>query len=265
MTLPTTAASATLRVVVADDEPIAAESLAAELRRLGCDVVAVARSGRAAIEACALMRPAACFTDVSMPGTDGLAVARALREVSPGVRVVFVSAHPHFAVEAYAADVVDFVLKPIRRTRLSDAVERVRRSRAEPDAGDRLLVPERGTVHLVPVRDIEWVQADGYYLWLHTVQRAWMLRERMHRLEARLLDAGFLRVHRSAMVRIAAVVSLDAAGGSDFTVVLLSGARVKVARDRLSTIRDVLVAPHASAPRLRQTEPAIERDSGSPP
>ncbi len=226
-----------LRVVVADDEPVAAELLAAELRRLGCDVVAVARSGAAAIEACATLRPAACFTDVSMPSTDGLAVARALREVSPGVRVVFVSAHPHFAVEAYAADVVDFVLKPIRRARLSDAVDRVKRSRLDPDSGDRLLVPERGTIHLVPIRDIEWVQADGYYLWLHTAQRAWMLRERMHRLESRLGNSGFLRVHRSALVRAAAIVTLDAAGTVEPMVVLQSGIRVRVARDRLGDVR----------------------------
>lgn len=237
MTSPALPSASPLRVVVADDEPVAAESLAAELRRLGCDVVAVARSGAAAIDACATLRPAACFTDVSMPSTDGLAVARALREVSPGVRVVFVSAHPHFAVEAYAADVVDFVLKPIRRSRLSDAVERVKRSRIDADSGDRLLVPERGTIHLVPIRDIEWVQADGYYLWLHTAQRAWMLRERMHRLEKQMVDAGFLRVHRSALVRVGAIVKLDGTSGSDPAVVLQSGARVRVARDRLVAIR----------------------------
>jgi two-component system, LytTR family, response regulator len=224
-----------LRVVVADDEPVAAESLAAELRRLGCEVVAVARSGDAAIAACAAHAPSVCFTDVSMPGTDGLAVARALRDVSPGVRVVFVSAHPHFAVDAYAADVVDFVLKPIRRPRLAEAVERVRRSRVDADEGDRLLIPERGTVHLVPIRDVEWVQADGYNLWLHTTARAWMLRERMHRLASRLEQAGFVRVHRSAMVRIAAVVSCDA--GSDPCVVLKSGARVRVSRERLHVVR----------------------------
>ncbi len=233
-------AESVLRVVVADDEPVAADALASELRRLGCDVVAVARSGSATIDACAATRPAACFTDVSMPGTDGLAVARALREVAPGVRVVFVSAHPHFAVDAYAADVVDFVLKPLRRSRLADAVDRVKRSRVDPDAGDRVLVPERGTVHLIPIREIEWVQADGYYLWLHTATRAWMLRERMHRLEARLLHAGFLRVHRSAMVRLTSVVRLDGAGGTDPGVVLLSGARVRVARDRLALVRDRL-------------------------
>jgi DNA-binding LytR/AlgR family response regulator len=78
-----------------------------------------------------------------MPGTDRLAVARALRVSSPGIRVVFVSAQPHFAVDAYGADVMDFVLKPIRRSRLAESVERVRRS-----------------------------QADGYHLWLHTTQRA---------------------------------------------------------------------------------------------
>ncbi|HYW30971.1 MAG TPA: LytTR family DNA-binding domain-containing protein [Gemmatimonas sp.] len=226
-----------LRIVVADDEPIAAESLAAELRRLGCEVVAITRGGAEAIAACAKLRPAACFTDVSMPGTDGLAVARALREAAAGIRVVFVSAHPHFAVEAYAADVVDFVLKPLRRSRLAEAVDRVHRARSETDDGDRLLVPERGAVHLVPIRDIEWVQADGYYLWLHTPQRAWMLRERMHRLEARLETAGFLRVHRSAMVRRTAVTALDVSNAAEPCVVLRSGARTRVARDRLHAVR----------------------------
>lgn len=240
MSAPVAAGTVPMRVVVGDDEPVAADALASELRRLGCDVVAVSRSGAATIDACAATRPAACFTDVSMPGIDGLAVARALREVAPGVRVVFVSAHPHFAVDAYAADVVDFVLKPLRRSRLADAVDRVRRSRADPDAGDRLLIPERGTVHLVPIREIEWVQADGYYLWLHTAQRAWMLRERMHRLEARLMHAGFLRVHRSAMVRVTSVVSFDGAGSADPRVILLSGARVRVARDRLALVRERL-------------------------
>lgn len=229
-----------LRVVVADDEPIAAESLAAELQRLGCTVLAVTRSGDAAIAACGELRPDACFTDVSMPGTDGLAVAHALRSAAAGVRVVFVSAHPHFAVEAYSADVVDFVLKPLRRSRLADAVDRVQRSRVEPDGGDRLLIPERGTIHLVPILDIEWVQADGYYLWLHTATRAWMLRERMHRMQARLENAGFLRIHRSAMVRRTAIISLETPLASEPSVMLRSGARVCVARSRLTLIRESL-------------------------
>ena len=203
-------------------------------------MLAVTRSGDAAIAACAELRPDACFTDVSMPGTDGLAVARALRTVASGVRVVFVSAHPHFAVEAYSADVVNFVVKPVRRSRLADAVNRVQRSRVEPDAGDRLLVPERGTIHLVPIRDIEWVQADADYLWLPTAARAWMLRERMHRMQARPESAGFLRVHRTAMVRRTAILALDTTQASEPCLVLRSGARVRVARDRLPSVREIL-------------------------
>jgi DNA-binding LytR/AlgR family response regulator len=225
-----------LRVVVSDDEPVAAEALARELTRLGCIVVATTLSGTEAIRACRQHRPDACFTDVSMPGIDGLAVARALRESTSGIRVVFVSAHPHFAVEAYAADVVDFVMKPVRRARLADAVDRVRRATASREDGERLLVAERGTVHLVPIREIEWVQADDYYLWLHTPARSWMLRERMHRLEERLVANDFLRVHRSALVRLSAVMTMDASG-PEVLLVLASGARVKVARDRVAGVR----------------------------
>jgi len=229
-----------LRVVVADDEPIAAAALAAELQRLGCDVVAICAHGKHAITRCAEVRPDACFTDIAMPECDGLAVARALRDAAPGVRVVFVSAHPHFAIEAYGADVVDFVLKPIRRARLADAVDRVRRVLGGSDSDDRILVTENGTVHVVPVRDIEWVQADGYNLWLHTATRAWLIRERMHRMEARLQSAGFLRVHRSALVRLKAIQSIEFPEHTEPSALLHSGTRVKLARDRLSALRDSL-------------------------
>lgn len=228
-----------LRVVVVDDEPVAARLLASELRHLGCEVVATARSGADAIRACAKTRPAACFTDVSMPGTSGLEVAAQLRVAAPGARVVFVSAHANFAADAYAADVVDFVLKPIRRARLADAIARVRRSQAEPDSNNRILVPERGALHLIPVCDIEWVQADGYYVWLHTPDRAWMIRERMHRLESRFERSGFIRVHRSALVQLRTVRTLDVAA-PETLVVTMSGARVRVAKDRVAAVRKSL-------------------------
>ena len=229
-----------LRAIVADDEPIAAAALAAELQRLGCDVVAICAHGEHAIERCAELHPDVCFTDIAMPDRDGLAVARALRDRAPGVRVVFVSAHPHFAIEAYGADVIDFVLKPIRRARLADAVDRVQRALGTSDSEDRILVTEHGTVHVVPVRDIEWVQADGYNLWLHTATRAWLIRERMHRLEARLQPAGFLRVHRSALVRLNAIQSIESPDNTEPSAVLHSGTRVKLARDRLNALRNAL-------------------------
>ncbi|MCU0635257.1 MAG: LytTR family DNA-binding domain-containing protein [Gemmatimonadaceae bacterium] len=232
----------TLRVVVADDEPLAAEGLAVELRRLGCDVVAVTRTGDDAIAACLRERPALCVCDVAMPGRDGLAVARALRVAAPGIRVIFVTAHPHYAVEAFAADVVDFVPKPVRRSRLAEALARASRSVAAGADEARLVVGERGALHMLSVRDIEWVQADGAVLWLHTAARAWLLRERMHRIEERLAGHGFVRVHRSALVREASIVSLAPGEGGESVVVLLSGARVRVARDRVADVRARLLA-----------------------
>lgn len=235
----------TLRVVVADDEPLAAAVLSRELERLGCVVVASTATGRTAIEACMTHAPDACFTDISMPDSDGMAVAGALRSASPGVSVVFVSAHAHYAVEAFGVDVVDYVLKPLRRARLEEAVERVRRARHERHMRDvvedeRLVVTERGNVQMIAVRELEWVQADGYSVWLHTAQRAWITRERMHRMEERLANHGFLRVHRSALVRRTAVEALLSADDGEPYLVLRSGTRVRVARDRVPVIRDWL-------------------------
>jgi DNA-binding LytR/AlgR family response regulator len=248
------------RVVVADDEPVAAAALAAELRRLGADVVAVAGSGTAAVDACVAHRPDACFTDIVMPDIDGLAVAAAIRRAAPRTAVVFVSAHPHYAVTAFGADVVDYVLKPLRRERLADALRRVRAVRGAPapppvdghgaiapavagvpdDA--RLLVTERGAVHVVAIDDLEWVQADDYCVWLHTATRSWLLRERLHRLETRLAAADFVRVHRSALVRRGAIVRLEWPEPGAPVAVLASGARVRVARDRVAALRALLAA-----------------------
>ncbi|WP_053333551.1 LytR/AlgR family response regulator transcription factor [Gemmatimonas phototrophica] len=244
-----------LRVVVADDEPVAAAVLADDLSRLGCDVVAITARGDDAVAACARYAADACFTDIAMPQHDGLEVARTLRAHTPQLCVVFVSAHAHFAVQAFGADVVDYVLKPARRSRLAEAVERVRRVRAEragasDTAEQRLIVVERGSVHTVPVKDIEWVQADGYSAWLHTAKRSYIVRERMHKLEERLGMHGFLRVHRSALVRQSAILTLEQPAAGDPAVVLRSGTRVKVARDRVSALRHALISPDRDHPSV---------------
>ncbi|MFN8667995.1 MAG: LytTR family DNA-binding domain-containing protein [Gemmatimonadaceae bacterium] len=230
----------TLRVVLAEDEPLAAAALAHELTRLGCTVVAVTGTGDAAIEACLAHRPALCITDVAMPGRDGLAVARALRAAAPDIRVVFVTAHPQYAVDAFAEEVIDFVPKPVRRARLADALARVQRSVASGAEEPRLVVGERGAMHVLAVRDLEWVQADGATLWLHTAHRAWALRERMGEMEARLAPHGFVRVHRSSLVRVSAIASLGSGDDGEHLLVLRSGAKVRVARDRVIAVREAI-------------------------
>lgn len=235
-----TTSATPLRVVVAEDEPLAAEALARELRHLGCDVVAMTGTGDRALEACVQLRPHCCVADVMMPGRDGLALARALRLAAPSVRVLFVTAHPEFAVDAFAEEVVDFVPKPVRRTRLADAVARVRRAVTTGDDEPRLLVGERGAMQVLAVREIEWVQSDGPLVWLHTAHRAWAQRDRMQQLETKLSPHGFLRVHRTALVRLAAVTSFTANGEREAILLLKSGTRVRVARDRVALVREAL-------------------------
>jgi two-component system LytT family response regulator len=233
---------ALLRVVVAEDEPVAAESMVRELTALGCQVVAVADNGERALTACLAHRPHCCVSDVAMPVRDGLALARALRIAAPEVRVIFVTAHPGFAVDAFAEEVIDFVPKPVRRPRLAEALDRVRRAVAVGFVEPRLVVGERGALHLLAVRDLEWVQADGATLWLHTAHRAWARRERMQRLEQELAPHGFLRVHRSALVRLGAVISLVLGEDREHLVQLRSGVHVRVARDRVTVVREALAA-----------------------
>ena len=98
-------------------------------------------------------------------------------------------------------------------------------------------------MHVVSVRDIEWVQADGATPWLHSALRAWAMRERMQRMEERLAPHGFLRVHRSALVRVSAIVALVPGDDGEHLVALRSGTRVRVARERVAAVREVLAAP----------------------
>lgn len=234
--------TAVLRVVVAEADLSAADLLCRQLVALDCQPVAVVANGDEALTACLTHRPHCCVAEVDIPVRDGLSLARALRVAAPEVRMLFVTANPAYAVDAFAEEIVDFVLKPVRRARLADALARVRRAVALEDDEPRLLVGERGALHVLAVRDLEWVQADGATLWLHTAHRAWARRERMQRIEQELAPHGFLRVHRSALVRLGAVTSLAQGTHREHVLRLRSGREVRVARYRVADVREALAA-----------------------
>ena len=104
-------------------------------------------------------------------------------------------------------------------------------------------------LHVLAVRDLEWVQADGATLWLHTAHRAWALRERMGEMETRLAPHGFTRVHRSSLVRVSAIASLSVGADGEHVVTLRSGGKVRVARDRVGSVRDAIASLASSPPR----------------
>jgi DNA-binding LytR/AlgR family response regulator len=202
-----------VRLVIADDEPLARDLLRALLAHLpDVRLVGEATDGEELLALIPRAQPDAVILDIGMPRLDGLQAALRLdRATRPAL--LFVTADPAHAIDAFDLDAVDYVLKPVRLARLSDALDRLRRRVAaapadEPDAGGCFWVPLRGRRVRVPVADILWVEAARDHAFLVTAQRRWMIRATMAELERRLEGSGLVRSHRSAFVRPSAIVAV---------------------------------------------------------
>jgi two-component system LytT family response regulator len=255
-----------LRVLVVDDEPLAREGLAEQLGSLpGVSVVAVCADGASALEAAERLRPDVLFVDVQMPGLGGFELIEAL-ELDPLPALVFVTAYDAYAIRAFEVHAIDYLLKPVGLERLAGAVARVRRHAEGSEAAwrtrvaalldgviparaqgvSRLIVRGVGQIVVVPVQSVDWIEAADYYSKLHCGSRVHLLRETLTSLDQRLDPARFMRVHRSAIVNLANVRGVEAALRGDGSVVLATGVRVRVTRDRredlerrLGVVRDL--------------------------
>lgn len=248
-----------LRAIVVDDEPLAREGLAAELRALGVDVVAECADGFAAVEATLREKPDLLLLDVAMPELDGFGVLERLEPEEVPPAVVFVTAYDAHALRAFDARALDYLLKPVAPERLDAAVARAARrvdewrSHQAALIGDgapfapndsqslylgQLLVRERDRALVIPVDTLEWIEADAYYVRLHPLGggRPRLLRERMRVLDARLDPAIFHRTHRSAIVRLDAVRAVRSLSRYESVAVLASGAEAPVSRERRESL-----------------------------
>lgn len=220
-----------LRLLVVDDEPPAR----ARLRRLlaalpGVQVVGEAGSGLQALALAESLRPDALLLDVQMPELSGLDVAASLPEDGPAV--VFVTAYDDYALPAFDAAALDYLLKPVDPARLTRAIGRIRQRRpqtAARPAPARLVVAERGQLHVIDCSELLWLQAADNYVELHGAQRMHLLRRTLDGLLADL-GPGFVRIHRSRAVALAAVSAVEAAGRGNATVALRDGTRLACSR-----------------------------------
>lgn len=243
-----------LRVVVADDEPAARRGLRQILTEQGVTVVAEAADGMATVDAVVGHAPDAVFLDIQMPGLTGLAIADAL--VARGVpvpRIVFVTAYDAFAVRAFERQALDYLLKPITEERVRMAVERCREvidSRRDRElrialetlvqgspSADRFVIPEGTRVAIVPVSEVVWIQADDYYVTVHTASRSHLWRESLTTLDSRLDPMEFVRVHRSAIVRVDQVRSMRLSVRGAVMLCMSTGHSVPVSRSYRATVR----------------------------
>lgn len=239
----------TLRVLVVDDEPLAREGVTARLAGRA-DFVVVGECGdvESAAHAVDELAPDVIFLDVRMPGADGFGL---LERIAPERRpyIVFLTAYDRFALRAFDAEAVDYLLKPIDDERFARALDRVRAARrsAELEAKEnggaypaRFPVRVGRRVLIAHASDIDWVEAIGDYCGLHTASKVHLVREPLHTLEGRLDPKQFMRVHRSTIVRIDRVAELRAATNRDAVARLHDGTILKVSRTYSEALRKAL-------------------------
>jgi two-component system LytT family response regulator len=275
-----------LRVLIADDEPLARARIEDLLRAEDeVEIVGQAEDGLETVEKIRTLHPDVVFLDIQMPGRTGLEV---VAEIGPErmPATIFVTAYDQHALKAFEVAAVDYLVKPFDDERFAQALGRVRQRirlaeveqmtrrllaaisppgsampaalspspasprEAAPSAADRYLqrvaVESRGTTRFVPVEEIDYISASGPYAELHVGGQAHLIRERMQTLEERLDPGRFFRIHRSAIVQLDRVESLRRRNG-EVAVRLRSGEELPVARNR----REELEAKLARSPSAR--------------
>lgn len=224
-----------IRVVVVEDEPLARQSLVEILSDLpGVQVAAAEENGRKGLAAVAQHRPDAVFLDIEMPGIKGTELAQLLPDPRPGV--VFVTAYPQHALEAFQAGAVHYLLKPISRLNVAQALSRIR-PREEPLQKEwlRLPVKRREGTRLLRPEEVEALVADLGDCVAWTREGRLPVDGGLSHWEERLSERRFMRVHRNALVNLEAVREVTA--GDE--LVLATG-RIPVSRRRIEDVRKAL-------------------------
>jgi two-component system response regulator AlgR len=206
-------ADSPLRVLIADDEPLAAERLQLLLAKCdGIDLVGTATDGDSTVRMAEALAPDLLLLDIAMPGQDGIGVARALAQRHPSPAVIFITAFDQFAVAAFEVEAVDYLMKPVEPGRLQRALERGRdylkrretrpteRPAPSPHLQEFWASDLTGLVRIA-ARDIDRVSAERDYMRLHVARRSWLIHHSMAALEEGLDPEIFVRLHRSAIVR----------------------------------------------------------------
>jgi two-component system, LytTR family, response regulator len=248
----------TLRVVVVDDEPLARDRVADLVRgdaRL--ELVGMAAHGAAALDLIVACRPDLAFLDIQMPELDGFQVVAALDDDALPA-LVFVTAYDEYAIRAFEVDAIDYLLKPVTAERFAAAVGRVvgrveRRdrslatpirtlaSRATAQTPAARFVARRGAKHyFVRVAEVDWIEAEGNYVRLHTGDRSHLVRETVKGIEARLDPAEFVRIHRSVLVAVDRIQSVEAREQGEYLVTMRGGARFVSSRGYSARLRALL-------------------------
>ena len=255
----------TLRVIIVDDEELARQGLALRLAEFDeVEILAQCAGAKEAIAAVAEFEPDVLFLDIQMPGMNGFEMIEEIQaDILP--LIVFVTAYDAYAIDAFRVHAVDYLLKPVEKERLVDAVATARSHRQQrraaedkqrlmdlvisvtgksevavdemlesnqqsDEALDRLAIKDGAEVTFVPVKDIDWIDAAGDYMCVHVGSDTHIMRTTMKQLESRLDPRVFQRVHRSTIVNLERVEKLSSHINGEFHLILRGGATLKMSR-----------------------------------
>jgi len=234
-----------LRTLVVDDEALARRNLTVLLRR-DPDVESIAEcaSGLEAIEQIKSVKPNLVFLDVQMPECGGFDVLEMLGGDMPPA-VIFVTAYDEYALRAFEAGALDYLLKPFDDTRFARALSRVKdrlSGNTHRRAITRIAVKNRGQTLFLNVSEIDWIEAANYYACLHVGSATHIVRRTLQELERDLDEDKFLRIHRSIIVNRDKVAGLELQSNGEYEVVLGSKARLRLSRRFRKRVQDILFA-----------------------
>lgn len=245
-----------IRAVIVDDEDLARQLLAEYLGEAGVHVVAQCANGFEAVKAIAELKPDLIFLDVQMPKLDGFEV---LELIDSPPAVIFVTAYDQYAMKAFDAHAVDYLLKPFPQERLNTAVERARQRLAEksvaagPTAAelsaaarppghmlDRIVVKDGTKVHIIPIDKLDYVEAQDDYIGLRSEKKLYLKQQTISSMETQLDPKRFLRIHRSYIVNLERIARIEPFTKDSRVAILQDGTQLPVSRAGHSRLKEIL-------------------------
>ncbi|HEX5835116.1 MAG TPA: response regulator [Pyrinomonadaceae bacterium] len=230
------------KALIADDEPAARRGVRQLLAVFPQFVIAgECRNGAEVLAALNTSTPDVVFLDIQMPGIDGFEVIKR-RTVERMPAIVFLTAFDQFAIRAFETEALDYLVKPVSEARFAATMKRLEkrlRSSSKPQRETIVVTTSRGAT-VLHLNEIDWIEAAGNYTQLWVGTRSYFLRESLQLLEERIQPHGFIRAHRSALVRLEAVRELRRTRAAGLVAVLGSGVRVPISRRRSASFTAAL-------------------------
>jgi two-component system, LytTR family, response regulator len=255
-----------IRTVIVDDEPHAREGIRIRLQKYpNIDIIQECSSGTEAVSVIDKLHPDLVFLDIQMPEMNGFEVLKSITAVLLPI-IIFVTAYDKYAIQAFECHAVDYLLKPINENRFKEALRvalaEVRHRNLEVYAGklnsvmkdyfafiendtitqqsvddtqskkyvSRLMIKSKDHISMMPIKEIEWIESAGDYVYIHSKSQRQLVRETLMALEEKLDPKNFVRIHRSTIVNVEQVKSLSPNEHGDYDVFLHNGIQLKLSR-----------------------------------